>query len=71
MSIDSRLADENVARVADGLAREFAETVPRSHVEDIVRLARQDLDGQIPPSALDELLHRLAHYRLSRLNPAH
>jgi hypothetical protein len=70
MSIENRLADENVSRVADALAREFAETVPRSHVVDIVRVARQDLDGQVPPSALDELLHRLAHYRLTRLNPA-
>lgn len=62
--------DDYVSRLAGQLAREFGETVPRADIEEVVRVARRDLDGQVPPEALDELLHRLAHYRLSQLSPA-
>lgn len=63
-------SDDRVARVAEQLAREFGETVPRTDIDEVVHAARRDLDGQVPPHALDELLHRLAHYRLSELSPA-
>jgi hypothetical protein len=62
--------DDHVARVAEQLAREFGETVTRTDIDEVVRVARRDLDGQVPPHSLDELLHRLAHYRLSQLSPA-
>lgn len=57
--------DEHVSRATEQLAPEFAGVVPRAELESIVRTARQDLEGQVVPTALDEMLHRLAHYRLS------
>lgn len=62
--------DDCVSRVTEQLAREFGETLLRADIEEVVREARRDLDGQVPPHALDELLHRLAHYRLSQVSPA-
>ncbi|MFD2416804.1 hypothetical protein [Amycolatopsis pigmentata] len=62
--------DDCVSGVAEQLAREFGKSVPRADIEEVVATARRDLDGQVPPHALDELLHRLAHYRLSQLSPA-
>ncbi|MEC3975824.1 hypothetical protein [Amycolatopsis sp. H20-H5] len=50
--------------MSDQLSVEFAGRVPRSVVDRTVEAARHDLDGQTPPGALEELLHRLAHYRL-------
>lgn len=62
--------DEHVSRATELLAIEFAGLVPRADIESVVRAARQDLAGQVVPAALDEMLHRLAHYRLSRLTAA-
>lgn len=60
-------ADEQVRRVTEQLAREFAGIVPRADLEEVVRAASRDLAGQVVPTALEEMLHRLAHYRLSQL----
>ena len=60
-------ADEHVSRTTEQLALEFAGIVPRANLERIVRAAKQDLEGQVVPTALDEMLHRLAHYRLTEL----
>lgn len=62
-------ADEHVSRVTEQLAHEFAGTVSRAELEDVVLGARRDLEGQVVPAALDEMLHRLAHYRLTASAP--
>ncbi|WP_052372225.1 hypothetical protein [Amycolatopsis taiwanensis] len=64
---DKAPADEHVWRVTEQLAHEFAGIVSRADLEDVVLSARRDLEGQVVPAALDEMLHRLAHYRLTRL----
>jgi len=49
------------------LAAEFSGTLSRKVVADTVFAARRDLDGQVVPEALGEMLHRLAHHRLGGL----
>jgi hypothetical protein len=53
-----------VDRVGDQLAREFAGAVAADVVEQVVRTARSNLEGDVPDGALPELLHRLAKQRL-------
>jgi hypothetical protein len=60
---------EHISLVVEQLTDELGATVPRSSIEDIVRTASQDLEGQVLPSSLEEMLHRLAHYRLTRTSP--
>lgn len=50
--------------VAD-LARMFAD-LPRRVVVDEVDAAANELHGQVSTASMDELLHRLAAYRLGR-----
>jgi hypothetical protein len=51
-------------RIAAHLTAEFDGVLPRAVVEAEVKAAEYELRGQVPPGSLDELLHRLAAYRL-------
>ncbi|GAA1296304.1 hypothetical protein [Saccharothrix xinjiangensis] len=51
------------------LTAEFRGRVPRTVVARTVLDARQDLEGQIQPEALPEMLHRLARYRIDATIP--
>ncbi|MCX6464557.1 MAG: hypothetical protein NTW05_13355 [Pseudonocardiales bacterium] len=50
--------------VAARLAEEYAGLVPPDVVHREVAAAERELRGQVPPGALEEMLHRLAAYRL-------
>jgi hypothetical protein len=50
--------------VAEQLMAEFAGVLPVEVVEAAVRSAEQELRGQVPKDSLEELVHRLAGYRL-------
>jgi hypothetical protein len=51
------------AVIARQLAEEFDGLAPAA-VEAVVEEAVTELRGQVPPGSLDELVHRLAGYRL-------
>ncbi|WP_236808718.1 hypothetical protein [Amycolatopsis albispora] len=55
-----------MSKVVRELATEFGGTVPPSGVVSTVVAAKRDLDGQIVPEAMEEMLHRLARFRLAR-----
>lgn len=57
--------DHDAAVCAD-LTREFVELLPRTVVEAEIRLAREELSGQVPDGAVGELLHRLVECRLQQ-----
>ncbi|WP_033288984.1 hypothetical protein [Amycolatopsis jejuensis] len=61
---------EACAEVSDWLTGEFAGRFSPDAVRSVVRIAARDLEGQIVPEAMSEMLHRLARYRLSRLADA-
>jgi len=69
---NGRVADQQVGRtagagieqVAGQLAAEFDGVVDADVVEQVVRAARRDLEGDVPAGALPELVHRLAKQRL-------
>ncbi|QWF77909.1 hypothetical protein [Amycolatopsis sp. CA-230715] len=67
MTPDSQAQREVVDQVTITLTREFGGRLSEGWVRDIVRGARHDLDGQIVPEALGEMLHRLASHRLTRV----
>jgi hypothetical protein len=50
--------------VAEQLMAEFGGVLPVEVIEAEVRSAEQDLRGQVPTDSLEELVHRLAGYRL-------
>lgn len=62
-----RQSDHHVGVVAGELVREFEGVIPNSMVTEVVAIACHDLEGQIVPEALQEMLHRLAHHRLNAL----
>jgi hypothetical protein len=64
-----RESDHHVEVVSGELSREFRTVLPDSTITEVVAAARHDLEGQIVPEALQEMLHRLAHHRLSALCP--
>lgn len=66
MAVHSHQADNITGEVSEWLSREFAASLPESTVHDIVRSAHADLDGQIRPDAMGEMLHRLARFRVLR-----
>ncbi|WP_329792150.1 hypothetical protein V1227_09580 [Lentzea sp. DG1S-22] len=68
MTVQVEPSNEDVREVFDGLAAEFSGVVPRAVVSRTVLDARQDLDGQIMPNALAEMLHHLARHRLISLH---
>lgn len=53
--------------VHEHLAAEFDGVVPPTVVAVVVRDAERDLQGQVVPGALDEMLHRLVEVRLHEL----
>lgn len=71
MTTTVRQSDHHVDIVSGELVREFQDVLPVSTVTDVVAIARHDLEGQIVPEALQEMLHRLAHHRLSALHRPH
>ncbi|OLZ52734.1 hypothetical protein [Amycolatopsis keratiniphila] len=66
MTVHDRRADDITDEVRRWLSREFADSLPESAVDEIVRSAHADLDGQIRPDAMGEMLHRLARFRVLR-----
>jgi hypothetical protein len=54
----------HATQVAEHLTAEFGGVLPQVVVEAEVEAAEQELRGQVHPESLDELLHRLAAYRL-------
>ncbi|WP_329065696.1 hypothetical protein [Amycolatopsis sp. NBC_01480] len=67
MTVQHHLIDDACAEVGERLAGEFAGWLSPAAVGHIVRAAARDLDGQIVPEALGEMLHRLAGFRIARL----
>ena len=70
MSVEVERSDRHVMEVTNGLAAEFSGVIARPVVSKTVLDARQDLEGQIVPEALSEMLHQLARHRLSNLGGA-
>ncbi len=62
-----RQSDHHAEVVSGELVTEFRSVLPTSTIAEVVAVARHDLEGQIVPEALQEMLHRLAHHRLSTL----
>lgn len=60
---DTRL-DDSVDSAVDRLADEFRDRLGAQYVRRIVQLARADLSG-VPPTAMPELVERLARHRLT------
>lgn len=60
---------ESVADVAERLMVTYDGIVPLRMVTNVVLEAARDLRGQVPPGALAEMLHQLAHHRLESLSP--
>ena len=71
MATTVRQSDHHVDIVSGELVREFRDVLPIATVTDVVATARHDLEGQVVPEALQEMLHRLAHHRLSALPGSH
>ncbi|RSD13591.1 hypothetical protein [Amycolatopsis eburnea] len=66
MSVETHPADSITDEVSTWLTGEFASMLPASDITAIVRSARTDLEGQIVPEAMGEMLHRLARFRVLR-----
>uniref|UniRef100_UPI0031D1E1E1 hypothetical protein n=1 Tax=Saccharothrix mutabilis TaxID=33921 RepID=UPI0031D1E1E1 len=67
MTYEEFSTDPLVKDTVTRLAAEFGGRVPRKVVLSTVADARRDLEGQIVPEAIGEMLHRLAHHRLGTL----
>lgn len=59
--------DRHCVETIGRLAAEFSGVLPRKTVTETVVEARWDLEGQIVPEALSEMLHRLAQHRLRHI----
>ena len=70
MAVQVETSHEDVRKVLNGLAAEFSGVLPNAVVSRTVLDAHQDLDGQIVPDALAEMLHHLARHRLVNLRTA-
>lgn len=57
--------------LAERLYLEFEAAVPPSAVYNTLAAAEHDLIGQIAPEAWDEMVYRLARYRLGQLVAEH
>lgn len=71
-SLDGRTFDgstdtECIATVSQRLLIEYGDDLPEATVRTVVMDASSDLAGQIPATALAEMLERLVRYRLDRL----
>lgn len=67
MTAEAEQTDRHVMEVTNGLAAEFSGVLARPVVSKTVLDARRDLEGQIMPEALSEMLHQLARHRLGSL----
>jgi len=63
------MSDQSYADVIERLFRAFAAVHPLPVITAVVQQCRADLDS-VPSGAIPELLERLAHQRLSDLQPA-
>jgi hypothetical protein len=66
MNATTHRGEDVVDEVNTWLCTEFGDHLPSARITGIVREARADLDGQIIPGALGEMLHRLARFRVLR-----
>ncbi|HEY3465105.1 MAG TPA: hypothetical protein VGL47_08230 [Amycolatopsis sp.] len=66
MTVETPQADDITGEVSSWLTVEFASRLPAADIAEIVRSARTDLEGQIVPEAMGEMLHRLARFRVLR-----
>lgn len=71
-SLDGRTFDRPIdtaciADVSQRMIIEYGSELPETTVTTVVLDASNDLAGQIPATALAEMLERLARYRLDRL----
>lgn len=55
--------------IAQRLCREFRAVLPPSVVYRTLVGAEHDLQGQIAPRAWEEMVYRLAQYRLDQIDP--
>jgi hypothetical protein len=56
--------DDSVDAAVDRLALEFRDRLGPQYIRRIVQLCRNDLSG-VPPTAIPELVERLARHRLT------
>jgi hypothetical protein len=66
MTVQSHQAGDITHEVNSWLAGEFGSRLPQADIAEIVRSAHHDLEGQIVPEAMGEMLHRLARFRVLR-----
>ncbi|MFI5593175.1 hypothetical protein ACIA5G_49570 [Amycolatopsis sp. NPDC051758] len=66
MTVETHQADDITDEVSTWLTGEFASRLPAADITEIVHSARTDLEGQIVPEAMGEMLHRLARFRVLR-----
>lgn len=66
MTVHDHHTDDITDEVRRWLSREFASSLSESAVSEIVRAAHAELEGQIRPDAMGEMLHRLARFRVLR-----
>ncbi len=67
-SYESDKSIESVADEVELLMQEYADAVGPAQVSATFQQARRELEGQIPPGAFPELVHRLAEQRLAVLS---
>jgi hypothetical protein len=67
MTVQTPNAEDVVEEVTVWLSSEFSANLSSQAVGAIVRAAYRDLQGQIVPEALGEMLHRLARHRVARV----
>ncbi|MEV7551875.1 hypothetical protein AB0N89_19810 [Amycolatopsis sp. NPDC089917] len=67
MSVETPQAQDVVRNVTVRLVNEFSTKLSSVAVGVIVRAAYRDLQEQVVPEALGDMLHRLAHHRIARL----
>lgn len=67
MAMDLYSADSREGAVRKRLYSEFEATVPLSVMRSTLARAEHDLTGQIVPEAWDEMVYRLARYRLEQI----
>jgi hypothetical protein len=60
-------ADYRDRAIAERLSLEFEAVLPPSAVHTTLAGAERDLAGQIAPEAWDEMVYRLAQYRLGQI----
>ncbi|MGY6651403.1 hypothetical protein ACXIZN_04480 [Amycolatopsis sp. TRM77291] len=67
MSVETPSAKDVVEDVSVWLASEFSTKLSPVAVGAIVRATHRELQEQIVPEALGEMLHRMARHRIARL----